>query len=60
MPTSETQPQPPAVAGVSMCDLLAACVAAEAISTPPRAPEGPSEARPTGRVLPSATHREAA
>lgn len=41
MPTSENRPErrPAAVAGVSMRDLLAACAAARAVSTPPRAPE---------------------
>ncbi|WP_121709906.1 hypothetical protein [Streptomyces sp. E5N91] len=42
---SQAQPQgrprhrSPAPAGVSMCDLLASCAAATAVSTPPRAPE---------------------
>jgi hypothetical protein len=45
--------QPPALAGVSMQDLLAACAAATAVSTPPRAPE-PEERRPVRE------HREAA
>lgn len=45
------QPQP--VSGVPMRDLLAACAAAAAVSTPPRAPEP----RPAG---PAKNHREAA
>ncbi|MET7270193.1 hypothetical protein ABZS59_03130 [Streptomyces flaveolus] len=45
--------QPPALAGVSMQDLLAACAAATAVSTPPRAPES-EECRPVRE------HREAA
>ncbi|MDG9716916.1 hypothetical protein [Streptomyces sp. DH24] len=62
MPTSETTPQPSAVAGVSMRDLLASCAAAQAVSTPPRAPEpgGTGEPRPSGRTLPPVGHREAA
>jgi hypothetical protein len=59
MPTSETKPQPSAVAGVSMRDLLASCAAANAVSTPPRAPE-PADTRPSGRALPPVGHREAA
>ncbi|MFF4748536.1 hypothetical protein ACWD5R_01470 [Streptomyces sp. NPDC002514] len=35
----EPQPQPRGIAGVSMRELLAACAAADVISTPPRAPE---------------------
>ncbi|GGV84148.1 hypothetical protein [Streptomyces griseoloalbus] len=42
------QPQP--LAGVPMRDLLAACAAAAAVSTPPRAPE----------PRPAEDHREAA
>ncbi|MDN0195164.1 hypothetical protein [Streptomyces sp. S.PNR 29] len=55
MPATESkpQPQPYAVAGVSMSDLLAACAAANVVSTPPRAPE-PEETNPP------AAHREAA
>ncbi|MEU9590023.1 hypothetical protein ACGF7W_12720 [Streptomyces sp. NPDC048219] len=52
MPEPVTQ-QPPAPAGVSMRDLLAACAAAAAVSTPPRTPE-PEECRPVRE------HREAA
>ncbi|MFB9461594.1 hypothetical protein [Streptomyces cinereospinus] len=47
------QPRPVAPAGVSMRDLLASCAAANAVSTPPRAPEPPA---PVRRV----DHREAA
>ncbi|GGL75018.1 hypothetical protein GCM10010129_18440 [Streptomyces fumigatiscleroticus] len=47
------QPLPQAVAGVSMRELLAACAAASAVSTPPRAPE-PETSEPV------ADHREAA
>ncbi|MGW0819722.1 hypothetical protein [Streptomyces sp. NPDC002845] len=47
------QRQPYAVAGVSMRDLLASCAAADAISTPPRAPE-PRTPEPV------VEHREAA
>ncbi|MEV8595751.1 hypothetical protein [Streptomyces sp. NPDC052012] len=36
-----TTAQPKPVSGVPMRDLLAACAAAAAISTPPRAPEPP-------------------
>jgi hypothetical protein len=59
MPTSQNTPQPPTVAGVSMRDLLASCAAAQAVSTPPRAPE-PAEARPSRRPRPTLGHREAA
>ncbi|MFD5447692.1 hypothetical protein [Streptomyces sp. NPDC127100] len=51
MPQPVTQPSAPA--GVSMHDLLAACAAAAAVSTPPRAPE-PERCRPVRE------HREAA
>ncbi|WP_171990742.1 hypothetical protein [Streptomyces sp. JHA26] len=51
MPESVTQP--PALAGMSMRDLLASCAAAAAVSTPPPAPE-PEEHRPARE------HREAA
>jgi len=50
---SQGQPQPFAVAGVSMRDLLAAGQAAAVISTPPRAPE-PQLSEP------AEDHREAA
>ncbi|GAA5215250.1 hypothetical protein LV779_22800 [Streptomyces thinghirensis] len=61
MPETEPQPQPqarrrpqsPALAGVSMHDLLASCAAAAAVSTPPRAPE-PETCHPVRE------HREAA
>jgi hypothetical protein len=57
MPATQSKPQPQpqsyAVAGVSMHDLLAACAAANVISTPPRAPE-PEASQPP------ADHREAA
>ncbi|MFV0134172.1 hypothetical protein ACLGIH_13155 [Streptomyces sp. HMX87] len=36
-PKAQTRPDP--VPGVSMHDLLAACAAATAVSTPPRVPE---------------------
>ncbi|MFI9820025.1 hypothetical protein ACIHFC_06030 [Streptomyces sp. NPDC052013] len=36
-----TTAQPKPVSGVPMRDLLAACAAAAAVSTPPRAPEPP-------------------
>lgn len=43
MPATEsarrTTAQPKPVSGVPMRDLLAACAAAAAVSTPPRAPE---------------------
>ena len=51
MPQPVTPPSAPA--GVSMHDLLAACAAAAAVSTPPRAPE-PGQCRPVRE------HREAA
>jgi hypothetical protein len=67
MRTSETTPQPTAVAGVSMRDLLAACAAAQAVSTPPRPPEpygtrpsGPYGTRPSEPVPPPVRHQEAA
>lgn len=41
------------VAGVSMRDLLASCVAAHAVSTPPRLPDPDT-------VQPPAEHRKAA
>lgn len=50
----ESMERPRPLPGVSMRDLLAACAAAAAVSTPPRAPEQP---RRTGRVR---DHREAA
>ncbi|MFE7329160.1 hypothetical protein ACFU8W_30095 [Streptomyces sp. NPDC057565] len=34
-PEREAQPQPPVTSAVSMKDLLAACAAANAVSTPP-------------------------
>ncbi|MFE2091387.1 hypothetical protein ACWD4L_24655 [Streptomyces sp. NPDC002596] len=34
-PEREAQPQPPVTSAVSMKDLLAACAAATAVSTPP-------------------------
>ncbi|MER6752060.1 hypothetical protein ACH4CD_27755 [Streptomyces fungicidicus] len=40
----ESAPQPPSLSGVPMRELLAACAAAAAVSTPPRAPE-PRETR---------------
>ncbi|MEU5221347.1 hypothetical protein AB0G55_01535 [Streptomyces toyocaensis] len=49
----ESTQRPRPLPGVSMRDLLAACAAAAAVSTPPRAPERPS----AGRVR---DHREAA
>lgn len=64
MPASETnaqpQPQPSAVSGVSgvpMRDLLAACAAASALSTPPRAPD---PVLPAAAPRPAGDHREAA
>lgn len=48
---STAQPQP--LPGVPMRDLLAACAAAAAVSTPPRAPE-------PRRSEPARDHREAA
>ncbi|MEU3658517.1 hypothetical protein AB0E77_01920 [Streptomyces sp. NPDC032940] len=48
--------QPPALAGVSVQDLLAACAAAAAVSTPPRAPEPAAEEH----RRPVREHREAA
>ncbi|MEV5548922.1 hypothetical protein AB0L35_22815 [Streptomyces sp. NPDC052309] len=53
MPETKAQPQPHAVASVSMHDLLAACAAAKAVSTPPRPPV--PEPRPA-----AGQHREAA
>ncbi|MFJ4472108.1 hypothetical protein ACIP2X_32135 [Streptomyces sp. NPDC089424] len=47
------QPRPLAPAGVPMRDLLASCVAARAISTPPPAPEPPAPRQ-------DVDHREAA
>ncbi|MGI5377553.1 hypothetical protein ACQEV2_25590 [Streptomyces sp. CA-251387] len=56
MPASENKVQQPyVVAGVSMRDLLAAGVAANVISTPPRVPE-PEAGRPSAEH----GHREAA
>ncbi|MDT0610195.1 hypothetical protein [Streptomyces lancefieldiae] len=52
-PQARPRPQSPALAGVSMHDLLASCAAAAAISTPPPAPE-PEACRPVRQ------HREAA
>ncbi len=49
----ESTAQPQSLPGVPMRDLLAACAAAAAVSTPPRAPEP----RRSGRVC---EHREAA
>ncbi|CAL9449273.1 hypothetical protein SUDANB6_02401 [Streptomyces sp. enrichment culture] len=62
MPASQTnaQPQPTAVSvvpGVSMRDLLAACAAATALSTPPRAPD---PALPAPAPRPAGERREAA
>ncbi|MEU5364786.1 hypothetical protein ABZ354_15065 [Streptomyces sp. NPDC005925] len=63
-PTSEPIPRPTAVAGVSMRDLLAACAAARAVSTPPRAPEpyGTQPSEPYGGTRPPepVRHRTAA
>ncbi|GAB2722585.1 hypothetical protein [Streptomyces bullii] len=60
---NEARPQPFAVAGVSMHDLLASCAAARTISTPPRVPDpeasGPQLSGPQGSG-PVAGHREAA
>lgn len=57
MPAPQSDRQVPArsqpLPGVSMRDLLAACAAAAAVSTPPRAPE-PQHSEPAGE------HREAA
>ncbi len=53
-PQPRPRPQPPALAGVSMHDLLASCAAAAAVSTPPRVPD-PETLGPAARV-----HREAA
>ncbi|MEV2216307.1 hypothetical protein AB0H86_33630 [Streptomyces sp. NPDC050997] len=50
---AQPQPQPNAVAGVSMRDLLASCAAANAVSTPPRVPDPQAVERP-------AEHRKAA
>ncbi|MBU6530820.1 hypothetical protein [Streptomyces mayonensis] len=61
--SEETRPQarpvPTSPAGVSMRDLLVACAAATAVSTPPRAPEPqtPPACRP---VEQRHHHREAA
>ncbi|MER7773715.1 hypothetical protein ACGFY8_00865 [Streptomyces sp. NPDC048232] len=52
-PQARHRPQPPALSGVPMSELLASCAAAAAVSTPPRAPE--PEARGPVRE-----HREAA
>ncbi|MFI1418270.1 hypothetical protein ACH4VX_09795 [Streptomyces sp. NPDC020731] len=49
--TAQSRPQP--VSAIPMRDLLAACAAAAAVSTPPRAPEP----RP---CEPAKDHREAA
>ncbi|MFE9920204.1 hypothetical protein ACFYQA_01100 [Streptomyces sp. NPDC005774] len=61
MPATEssrrTEVRPQSFAGVSMRDLLAAGVAAAAISTPPRAPEPQQQPR---RAEPGNGHREAA
>ncbi|MFF1273780.1 hypothetical protein ACFVZC_10285 [Streptomyces marokkonensis] len=52
--SGESTAQPRQLPEVPMRDLLAACAAAAAVSTPPRAPEQPRHA---GRVR---GHREAA
>jgi hypothetical protein len=52
--TERVEAAPRAVSAVPMRDLLAACAAANAISTPPRVPD-----RETLQV-PTAEHREAA
>ncbi|GGX32047.1 hypothetical protein GCM10010297_61970 [Streptomyces malachitofuscus] len=49
----ESTAQPQSLPQVSMRDLLAACAAAAAVSTPPRAPEPPHSGQARG-------HREAA
>ncbi|MFE9608498.1 hypothetical protein [Streptomyces sp. NPDC006012] len=48
MPVNESkpEPQPRGFAGVSMRDLLAACAAADVISTPPHTPERTDPGRP--------------
>ncbi|AQS68025.1 hypothetical protein [Streptomyces pactum] len=53
-PRAPQRPRSPALAGVSMHDLLASCAAAKAVSTPPRPPE------PEARHRPVQEHREAA
>lgn len=53
-PEREAQPQPPVPSAVSMKDLLAACVAATAVSTPP------SEARQDSGEPPASEERDAA
>ncbi|MGC5361409.1 hypothetical protein ACPXCE_06895 [Streptomyces sp. DT24] len=49
MPTSEreTRPQPPSPSTVSMKDLLASCVAAAAVSTPPARQDGQEQGQST-------------
>ncbi|MFI8949237.1 hypothetical protein ACIGO6_22295 [Streptomyces sp. NPDC053750] len=58
-PQARPRPQQPALAGVSMHDLLASCAAATAISTPPPAPE-PEACRPVRQHGRHRQHREAA
>ncbi|MFJ5261428.1 hypothetical protein ACIQAC_13285 [Streptomyces sp. NPDC088387] len=65
MSATENQPEPRqgvsagVAAGVSMSDLLAACAAAELISTPPRAPLPTAPRRPADHTR-GHGHREAA
>ncbi|MFI9242426.1 hypothetical protein ACIGXF_07520 [Streptomyces sp. NPDC053086] len=55
MPAARPAESRPAVpAGVSMRDLLASCVAADAVSRPPRAPEPPRQAPGPAREQPRA------
>ncbi|MFF1835245.1 hypothetical protein ACFVXE_13705 [Streptomyces sp. NPDC058231] len=50
-PEREAKPQPPVTSAVSMKDLLAACAAATAVSTPPSGEQQDSQASqgPQGR-----------
>jgi hypothetical protein len=48
-PVTEGKSQPPGPAGVSMRELLAACAAADVISTPPRTPEPTAPRRSAGQ-----------
>ncbi|MFD3626141.1 hypothetical protein [Streptomyces sp. NPDC058698] len=52
--SSGSTAQPQSLSGVSMRELLAACAAAAAVSTPPRAPAPPRQSEQPR------THREAA